>query len=56
MGFEKNFRFFDMLKGAEDYKNKLPIVNTNVYKLKIKNNTLSTKLKKVALDVKSKIK
>ena len=53
--FEKNFRFFDMLKGAEDYKNKLPIVNTNVYKLKIKNNTLSTKLKKVALDVKSKI-
>ena len=54
--FEKEFKFFDMLKGAEDYKNKLPTIDTNVYKIKIKNDKLSTKIKKVALNVKSKIK
>jgi CelD/BcsL family acetyltransferase involved in cellulose biosynthesis len=50
------FAYFDMLRGAENYKNRLPIDETKVFKLKISNNNLSTKLKKVALNVKSQIK
>jgi CelD/BcsL family acetyltransferase involved in cellulose biosynthesis len=54
--FEKNFKVFDMLKGAEDYKKKIPTKDVNVGKIIESNIKFSTKLKKVALNVKSKIK
>ena len=54
--FEKGFKSFDMLKGAEDYKKKIPTNDISVSRLKFTNNKFSTKLKLVALDVKSKIK
>ena len=52
----KGFSKFDMLKGAENYKNKLPIQENKVYKLILNNDTLLSKLKRQLLNVKSKIK
>ena len=54
--FEKKFKAFDLLKGTEDYKKKIPTNDVGVYKINQVNNKFSTKIKKVALNVKSKIK
>lgn len=54
--FNNKFRVFDMLKGAEDYKRKIPTKDIQVYKIKFYNTKLSTKIKRLALDVRTKIK
>ncbi len=43
--FEIGYEKFDLLRGAEEYKSKLPTVTTNIYNLNIDNKSLISKLK-----------
>jgi len=42
---EKNFLIYDLLKGAENYKKQLPVIDNNLYYLNVKNKKLFSTLK-----------
>jgi len=51
----KNYEKFDLLRGAEGYKNKLPVENDAVFQYMVKNNTLSSSVKSTVLQLKKRI-
>lgn len=53
---QKDFKIFDLMRGAKDYKKSFSTNTKELYSYEFNKNNFSTKLKKVALNVKSKIK
>lgn len=47
--FEIGYKKFDLLRGAEEYKSKLPTVTTNIYNLESVNDDLVSKVKRKIL-------
>lgn len=53
---QKKFKIFDLMRGAKDYKKSFATNTKELYSYKFSEYNFFTKLKQVALDVKSKIK
>ena len=51
----KNYEIFDLLRGAEEYKNKLPVQNDAIFHYIVKNNTFFSRIKDSLLQLRERI-